>query len=221
MNKKIARYFVPERIPWFAAPLYDKLARGALESYYSRIAEEIIAHGDCGLILDIGTGPGYLPIQLVKMAPNIGVEGIDLSAKLIKIAHGNAEKAGVSDRLNFRVGNGNRIDAPDDTYTMVISTGSLHAWRHPVKVMDECRRVLIQGGEAWIYDPAKITLGDNRERDSGSSKALDRLGYLWASLTGKAVKPYSIEEIREFAKRSRFDTFTLESSEWLKLRLIT
>jgi methylase of polypeptide subunit release factors len=39
-----------------------------------------------GLILDLGTGPGHLPVEIVKIAPEINIIGVDLSRRLIKVA---------------------------------------------------------------------------------------------------------------------------------------
>jgi ubiquinone/menaquinone biosynthesis C-methylase UbiE len=110
-----------------------------------------------GLILDLGTGPGYLPIEIVKRSPHLHVVGIDLSRRLIKIAQDKAFKAGLHDKLHFEVGNAARLTFDDNAYDMVISTGMLHVLKDPVQVLKESYRVLKPGGEAWIYDPARVT----------------------------------------------------------------
>ena len=75
-----------------------------IEGYYSQVADEIVANIQHGNILDLGTGPGHLPIQIVKRAPDVEVMGIDLSRKLIQMATDNAWKAGFSSKLSFEVG---------------------------------------------------------------------------------------------------------------------
>ncbi len=73
-----------ERIPGPLAPMYEKAARMVIKSYYSQVAEEVVSNLKAGTILDLGSGPGYLPIEIVKRSPSIKVDGIDLSSKLIK-----------------------------------------------------------------------------------------------------------------------------------------
>ena len=68
-----------ERIPAPMASLYGKCSRMVIESYYRRLSEEIVSHLGKGIILDLGTGPGYLPIEIVKRSSSIRVDGIDLS----------------------------------------------------------------------------------------------------------------------------------------------
>jgi len=151
-----------ERIPGFMASAYDKAASMAIGSYYSVVADEIISAIDSGIILDLGTGPGYLPVEIVKRAPAIRVVGIDLTPRLIKIARENSAQAHVADRVDFEVMSAAKLRFENETFDMVFSSGMLHALRSPDKVsrvMRECYRVLKPGGEAWIYDPARIHSG--------------------------------------------------------------
>ncbi|MCD4717170.1 MAG: class I SAM-dependent methyltransferase, partial [Desulfobacterales bacterium] len=80
--KKLKQRIVIERIPGPFASLYEKATRMVIASYYGQVAEEIVAFLKAGTILDLGTGPGYLPIEIVKMSQSIRVIGIDLTRKL-------------------------------------------------------------------------------------------------------------------------------------------
>ncbi len=151
------RWRTIERIPGPLASMYEKAARMVIGSYYSKVAEEVVSKLKAGTILDLGTGPGYLPIEIVKRSPSIKVDGIDLARKLINMARANALKAGVAHRVNFEVGNAAKLQFESGSYDMVISTGMLHTLKNPVKVLRECYRVLKWGGEAWIYDPARVS----------------------------------------------------------------
>ena len=53
-----------ESIPGVLATAYEKGTRLVSDSYYSQVAEEIVAHLPGNTLLDIGTGPGYLPIEI-------------------------------------------------------------------------------------------------------------------------------------------------------------
>lgn len=145
-----------ERIPGPFASIYEKATRMVIESYYSQIAEEVVSNLRSGTILDLGTGPGYLPIEMVKRSESLKVHGIDLCGKLINMARINASKAGLNNRLKFEKGNAAKLPFDDNSYDMVISTGMLHMLKDPIKVLKECYRVLRPGGEAWIYDPAQV-----------------------------------------------------------------
>ncbi len=44
LRSRFLRSLIPERIPWFAARLYDQIARSAIETYYKGVAELVTAH---------------------------------------------------------------------------------------------------------------------------------------------------------------------------------
>ena len=81
MKKKWNIYLLPEKIPEVFADLYDGFAWKAFDSYYLETAREIVAHSPKVKILDVGCGPGYLPVQIVRLSNDIRVDGVDISPK--------------------------------------------------------------------------------------------------------------------------------------------
>ncbi|MBI5411601.1 peptide chain release factor N(5)-glutamine methyltransferase [Candidatus Peregrinibacteria bacterium] len=53
------------------------------------------------LLLDVGTGSGCVPISILKNVDGVQAVATDISGKALKVAHRNAKKHGVSDRLTF------------------------------------------------------------------------------------------------------------------------
>lgn len=177
-----------ERIPGPLASAYEKATRLAIDMYYSEVAVEVVSEFEEGRILDLGTGPGYLPIEIVKRAENVKIIGIDLSRKLIQMARQNAQKAGVADNLKFLVGNSASLRFDDASFDMVLSTGMLHSLKKPVKVFQEIYRVLRSGGQAWIYDPAKIALCIDRNKWRASLTKRERF-FLCVFTTLRLFRP--------------------------------
>jgi ubiquinone/menaquinone biosynthesis C-methylase UbiE len=58
----------------------------------------------------------------------------------------------MEDRVDFRLGNVEKIPFPEQSLDLVISTASLHHWTDPVKVLNEVDRVLRPGGAYYIID---------------------------------------------------------------------
>jgi release factor glutamine methyltransferase len=52
-------------------------------------------------ILDVGTGSGAIAVSLAHALPQALVTAVDLSPEALGVARGNAEKHGVSDRINW------------------------------------------------------------------------------------------------------------------------
>jgi ubiquinone/menaquinone biosynthesis C-methylase UbiE len=208
----MARWFKIERIPGVLASAYAKATRMAIESYYRQVAEKIAAHLKSGSILDLGTGPGYLPIEIAKKSSEIQITGVDLSRKLIHMARANASTAGLADRLNFQPGNAAALDFEDSSFDMVISTGMLHSLKEPAKVLREIYRVLKKGREAWIFDPAKVVSQIDRKKWKASLNLRERF-FLWLfQLFGlhKPIKTYSRDQAIALIEKSDFRHYWID-----------
>jgi ubiquinone/menaquinone biosynthesis C-methylase UbiE len=208
----IRKWIKTEKIPEVLASSYEKAARLAVEPYYRRVAEEIVSSGKTGLLLDLGTGPGYLPIEIAKRSQDIRIVGIDLSAKLIRIARTHAAEAGLSDRLSFEIGNAAGLRFPEASFDMVISTGMLHSLKAPEKVLQEIHRLLKKGGSARIYDPAAISSRINRKKWAASLTSGDKF-FLWLyKTTGlhTPIKPHTRIEMIPIIEATNFWKYAIE-----------
>jgi len=123
-----------------------------MKDLYVQVAKHISERVRSGSILDVGTGPGRLPVEIAKLAPDTCILGVDISEDMVKIARRNAESACLSGRVRFEVGDVANLPLESDSYDFVVSTVSMHHWRDPVRGLNEVFRVLKPGGEAWIYD---------------------------------------------------------------------
>lgn len=211
-----------ERIPAPFASIYEKATRLVVNTYYTQVAEEIVFAFNKGRLLDLGTGPGYLPIEIARKAAHVEVVGVDLSRPLITMARQKALEAGLWDRVKFEVGNATKLGFEEESFDMVVSTGMLHMLRDPVKMLDECRRVLKPGTEAWIYDPARISSQIDKKRWKGSftfmEKCLYGLFVFFARLNPPHV--YSREQIVLMIEEASFKKYRIEhdQGEW-KIKL--
>ncbi len=211
-----------ERIPGPLASSYEKATRLAIDLYYSKVAEEILSSFRQGLMLDLGTGPGYLPIEILKRSSNIKIIGVDLSRRLIHMARENARSAGLSDRLSFEFGNSSRLRFDEGEFDMVLSTGMLHSLKQPVKMFQEIYRVLKNGGEAWIYDPARVAFYIDRDRWKASLSLRDRFSLKLFRALGllRPIKTYNPEQVREMLTSTDFEVLSIEAQkDEIKIKL--
>jgi ubiquinone/menaquinone biosynthesis C-methylase UbiE len=137
---------------------YDRLASRHLRRLHARVAADVAAAGlpDGSRVLDVGTGPGRLPLAIAGAAAGLRVEGIDLSEEMIeharRIAASMHDDAGTQTRVSFAVADVADLPYPEDTFDLIVSTLSQHHWADVSAGMRELLRVGKPTGQIWIYD---------------------------------------------------------------------
>lgn len=208
----------PEAIPLPGAIIYNALPAKILREPEKRIALEIIDRIERGILVDLGSGTGYLSIEIAKMAPELKVYGIDLSKAMVKIARKHAQTAKVRN-VRFELCNAAELPFEDDSIDFIVSTGSLHHWRKPVEVLNESYRVLRNGGEAWIYDGCP----DMPEEEA--SKLAKKYGFwrCWILRRLQVIHGFRRQEydtkIRGILEQTEFkDSYKMEQVDiWMKI----
>jgi ubiquinone/menaquinone biosynthesis C-methylase UbiE len=131
--------------------VYDFMARRVLRRLYRRLAQDIAATVPTGArVLDVGTGPGILLVELARRRPDLDLTGIDLSPDMAAMATRNL--APHSARAGVRAADVTSLPFPDGSFDLIVSSLSMHHWDHPEAAATELARVLGPGGRIQIYD---------------------------------------------------------------------
>lgn len=135
-----------------------------------------------GTLVDIGCGSGNLIIQIAKSFPDLNLIGIDISSDILEFAKKQALDRDLGKRIEFKIGNVEKIPFSNESIDFIISTLSLHHWVNPVKVFNEIHRVLKRDGTLLIFD---------FRRDSR------KIFYGILTFATKVVVPKALKEIHE------------------------
>jgi len=209
-----------EQIPPEAASTYTKLAAAYGQSYYQSVTETVAPHLQPGeLLLDAGTGPGFLPLLLAERAPGVEIYAFDFTRALVEYGREEAISRGVGDRVSFFVADCYSIPVRDRGVAAVTCTGVLHSLDDPVAALRELYRVLEVGGTAWVFDPAILDLPDeiDIELTDHEREVFEAYGVRAAS----DQPPLSVSEAEQLVDDSPFvavDVATGESGD-VRLRL--
>lgn len=156
---KMERIPEPESISDMAvARRFDQFMRGHhfRQREYRRLARRAGEMGvpRGGWVLDIGTGPGFLGIEVARRCRGSGcqVVGLDLSGAMLELAARNACRRSLDDRLTWLQADARTIPFNDGAFDLVVSSDSLHHWQEPWLVLDEIARVLRADGKYLIHD---------------------------------------------------------------------
>ena len=63
----------------------------------------------CGRVLDIGTGPGWIPVELALRHPRWEIWAVDPSQDMLTHAEDAARRAGVAGRMHFIQGEAGKL----------------------------------------------------------------------------------------------------------------
>lgn len=141
----------PKAFQGRASRVYDVMARRLVRPAYRRFAEDIAAAApDGGAVLDVGTGPGVLLVEIGRLRPDLRLAGLDLSPDMVAAAERNLQELG--GRASAHVGDVTDLPFPDDSFDLIVSSMSLHHWDDPAAAGPELARVLRPGGRVYLYD---------------------------------------------------------------------
>jgi ubiquinone/menaquinone biosynthesis C-methylase UbiE len=210
----------PEAIPTPGAIFYNATVRKVLRKPETKIASCIAEKIGNGTVLDLGSGTGYLSIEIAKRAPGLQVYGVDLGKEMVKIARRHAR--GV-DNARFVLGNAAKLPFKDNSVDLVVSTGASHHWKTPRLVFDECYRVLKPGREAWIYDGCPdvfSTAADRRKMSKKYGFFVGRLGRGVSTLHGFSWIEYQTV-IKDILEQTAFKgSYQMALTDiWMKITL--
>jgi len=135
------------------AESYDAMDHGGPNRAF---VERVIALSAKGKMLDIGTGPGHIPILLLETLgaadTTSTVVALDAAATMLDIARAKIAKAGLADRITVAKGDAKGLPFPDGTFDAVFSNTILHHIPDPRPFLREAVRVLKSDGVLLIRD---------------------------------------------------------------------
>lgn len=118
---------------------YDAMDHDAPNAAF---VERLIERGAHGHMLDLGTGPGHIPILICRRMMDATVVAIDLSDEMLRIAERRVADAGMPGRITLRQADVKKLPFEDDSFDVVFSNTILHHIPQPAGMLTEAARVL-------------------------------------------------------------------------------
>ncbi len=122
---------------------------------------------------DVGTGSGAIALAILHACPSVTCVATDISQEALTLARSNAEKIGLSVRIDFRLGNLFETMLPGETWDMIVSNPPYIPSDQIPKLQPEVRHDPIQALDGGI-DGLEIV----RKLISDSTNFLKKNGWL-------------------------------------------
>ncbi len=108
--------------------------------------------GACSRVVDLGTGPGDIPMLLAQQSSIAHIVGVDAAATMLALASPKAARLGLARRVTFAQGDVKALPYPDGSFDGVFSNTILHHIPEPIDFVREAARILQKGGVLLIRD---------------------------------------------------------------------
>jgi ubiquinone/menaquinone biosynthesis C-methylase UbiE len=154
----------------------------------------------CEKALDLGTGPGDIPILLCGPTQHTTILAIDYAQTMLDLAEHKVGVAGLSSRITLARMDVKALDLPDRSFDAVFSNTILHHIPEPGAMLAEAARVLKPDGLLLIrdlYRPQSQQELDALVEQHGGDDPTQRK--LFAESLHAALTP---DELREHASAS-------------------
>jgi ubiquinone/menaquinone biosynthesis C-methylase UbiE len=127
---------------------------------YRQLARRVVDLGipPGGKVLDIGTGPGFVAIEIARLLQGTGAQvvGLDMSPAMLTLAAENAARAGLNGTLTWREGDAQVLPFAPGEFDVVVSNDSLHHWADPLPIFNEIARVVKANGGYILHDSRRL-----------------------------------------------------------------
>lgn len=163
--------------------------------------ERLLDLGAGGRILDIGTGPGHIPLLVCDRLPEAKVVAIDLADHMLRHAERHRAGSPHAGRIELLKADAKGLDFPDGSFDTVYSNTILHHIPDPEPFLREARRVLRPGGALLIRDLFRPA---NNETVASlvDQHAAGETDYNRELFRASLCAALTVEELRELADRA-------------------
>ena len=103
-------------------------------------------------MLDLGTGPGHIPLLIAAEMADAKIMAVDLSKHMLEIARTKLTATRFVDRIAFELADVKNLPYEDHAFDVVFSNTILHHIPQPIEMLREAWRVLRPGGILLIRD---------------------------------------------------------------------
>lgn len=136
----------PKQAEAYARADFEEENQGFVERF-----KEYFPEFSQGTVLDLGCGPGDIPIRFAKLYPACQVIGVDASAPMIQLSEQAVKQAGLADRITLCC---ERIDdvAGARIADAVISNSLLHHLPNPLQFWNRLRQLVRPGASVLVMD---------------------------------------------------------------------
>ena len=159
--------------------------------------------------LDMGTGPGDIPLRVLRERGGWRITGVDVSEAMLDIARAAAEQAGAGGSLTFIQADAKGTPLPDASFDVIFSNSILHHVTETGRFWSEIARLARPGATVFLRDLARPA-GADLARRIVQQYAGEESGLLQEEYYRSLLSAYTPEEVRSQLDAAGLTSLTVE-----------
>lgn len=136
----------PEQALVYARADFEKENQGFIDRFREYFPEFTKGH-----IIDLGCGPGDIPVRFARALPACRVTGVDASGPMIGLADVAVKQAGLADRITFRCERFQAVSLVEQA-DAVVANSLLHHVPNPLQFWYRLRHLVKPGSPVLVMD---------------------------------------------------------------------
>jgi len=136
----------PEQAEAYARADFSEENQGFVDRFREYFPEFSGRH-----VLDLGCGPGDIPLRFARAVPGCRITGVDASAPMIRLAEQAVSAAGLSERITFRCERFQDLSGASIA-DAAISNSLVHHVPNPLQFWHKLRRSVKPGSPVLVMD---------------------------------------------------------------------
>ena len=136
----------PEQALAYARADFEKENQGFVDRFREYFPDFIEGH-----ILDLGCGPGDIPVRFARALPSCRITGVDASEPMIGLAGVAVKQAGLADRIAFRCERFQAVSLVEPV-DAAVSNSLLHHVPNPLQFWYRLRQLVKPGSPVLVMD---------------------------------------------------------------------
>jgi ubiquinone/menaquinone biosynthesis C-methylase UbiE len=152
-------------------------------------------------VLDIGCGPGDVPIRLARAHPALRITAVDASEAMLRLADTAVRNAGLDDRINLVQSHVPGLPGVEGRFDAILAKDLLHHLPDPMVFWDEVKRLARGRVIVYVMDLFRPE-SERAARDIVESVSASEPEILKTDFYNSLLAAFTVDEVAEQLRRA-------------------
>lgn len=172
------------------------------------VSDFLSAGAQAGWVLDLGSGTGLIPIELIRTRPDFRVVALEFARSMLEVARGHLSRLGLTQAIFLLQADAKQLPFPDRAFSLVMSNSLIHHLPEPLCALKEAHRVTAPGGLLFFRDLVRPATEGQLE-SLVNAYAADANGHQRKMFADSLRASLTVAEVRELVQQLGYSPGTV------------